>query len=116
MLPTEDSVFAGDEFTRRFGQSFWQFALIAIDVNRFTIRTAWEITGRPKVLVYSWCYHGSVDETLLVLERGVPRPRPGNVGTSLDPSVTKRVVEWNDVTALEGKLRHEEWPACRANL
>lgn len=108
MLPTEDSVFVGDELARRFGLPYWQFALTATDANRFTIRTAREITQRPKILIYSWCYHGSVDETLLVLEDGVPRPRPGNVGPPVDPSLTTRVVEWNDVDALEAELRHED--------
>src|SRR5207244_9121607 len=73
MLPTEDSVWVGEELARRFSLPYWQFCLTATDANRFTIRLAREITGRPKILVYSWCYHGTVDETLIVLEDGRPK-------------------------------------------
>src|SRR5512146_2802435 len=67
MLPTEDSIWVGEEMSRRFGLPTWQFALTATDANRFTIRLAREATGRTKVLVHNWCYHGSVDETFAVL-------------------------------------------------
>ncbi len=108
MLPTEDSIWVGREMARRFGLPYWQFCLTATDANRFTIRLARQITGRPKILVYSWCYHGSVDETIITLTDGVPGPRPGNVGPPVDPSITTRVVEWNDVGALEEALAHED--------
>lgn len=108
MLPVEDSVWVGEELARRFGVPFWQFCLTATDANRFTIRLAREITGRPKILVYSWCYHGTVDETFIVLEEGRPVSRPGNVGPSVDPTVTTRVVEWNDPEGLARALEHED--------
>ena len=108
MLPVEDSVWVGEELTRRFGLPYWQFCLTATDANRFTIRLARELTGRTKILVYSWCYHGSVDETFIVLEDGQARSRPGNIGAPVDPTVTTRVVEWNDVDALERELGHED--------
>jgi glutamate-1-semialdehyde 2,1-aminomutase len=108
MLPVEDSVWVGEELARRFGLPYWQFCLTATDANRFTIRLAREITGRPKILVFSWCYHGTVDETFIVLDGGRPRSRPGNVGPAVDPIVTTRVVEWNDVEALERELAHED--------
>ena len=73
MLPTEDSDWVGEELARRFGLPYWQFALTATDANRFTIRLARAITGRPKILVYSWCYHGTVDETFAIsIERRDP--------------------------------------------
>src|SRR5580693_2316783 len=52
MLPTEDSIWLGEELTRRFGMRYWQFALTATDANRFAIRIAREITGRSKILVH----------------------------------------------------------------
>src|SRR4051795_10017476 len=68
MLPSEDALWVGGELARRFGLSRWQFALTATDANRFAIRLARELTGRPKILVFNWCYHGSVDETFVGLE------------------------------------------------
>jgi glutamate-1-semialdehyde 2,1-aminomutase len=105
MLPGEDSVWVGEELQRRFGLPFWQFALTATDANRFSIRLARQITGRPKILVFNWCYHGSVDETFITLENGVSKARRGNVGPPVDPSVTTKVVEFNDVAAIEKALK-----------
>jgi glutamate-1-semialdehyde 2,1-aminomutase len=85
MLPTEDSNWAGEEMARRFGLPFWQFTLTATDANRFVIRLARQITGRPKIIVHNWCYHGSVDETLATLIDGVLEPRPGNAGPPVHP-------------------------------
>ena len=100
MLPTEDSIWVGAEMQRRFGLPFWQFCLTATDANRFTVRLARAITGRPKILVYNYCYHGSVDETIITIEDGVAGSRPGNIGPPVDPNETTRVVEFNDVDAL----------------
>ena len=109
MLPTEDAIWAGEELARRFGLPCWQFALTATDANRFTIRLARAITGRPKVLVYAWCYHGSVDESLIVLDAaGFPSARPHNIGPPVHPSVTTRVCEFNDLDAIEHELAHED--------
>ena len=105
MLPTEDAVWVGEELQRRFGLPYWQFAITATDANRFATRLAREITARPKILVFNWCYHGSVDETFITLENGVSKARRGNVGPPVDPSVTTKVVEFNDVPALEKALQ-----------
>src|ERR1700687_837348 len=105
MLPGEDSIFVAEELQKRFLLPYWQFALTATDANRFSIRLARQITGRPKILVFNWCYHGTVDETFITLKRdGKSGPRRGNIGPPVDPSVTTRVVEFNDVAALEQAL------------
>src|SRR3954447_20697407 len=105
MLPTEDAAWVGRELVRRFGLDAWQFALTATDANRWVLRMARQITGRPKVLVFNHCYHGTVDETVVTLdERGRAQSRPGNVGPAVDPSQTTKVVEFNDVEALEAAL------------
>jgi glutamate-1-semialdehyde 2,1-aminomutase len=108
MLPTEDAAWVGEELARRFGVPRWQFALTATDANRWVLRMAREITGRPKVLVFSYCYHGTVDETFVVLEDGRERSRLGNVGPAVDPATTTRVVEFNDVDALRQALAQED--------
>src|SRR5437016_5530083 len=107
MLPSEDAVFVAEELQQRFGLTYWQFALTATDANRFSIRLARQITGRAKILVFNWCYHGSVDETFITLHPdGTVGARRGNIGPPVDPSVTTRVVEFNDVPALEQALAH----------
>ena len=108
MLPSEDSVWVSQELARRFRVSSWQFALTATDANRFVIRLARELTGRSKVLVFNWCYHGSVDEALAVLVESRAVPRPGSVGPPVDPGLTTRVVEWNDLDALERAVADED--------
>jgi glutamate-1-semialdehyde 2,1-aminomutase len=104
MLPTEHSIWVGEELKRRFGLPYWQFALTATDANRFSIRIAREITGRPKILVFNWCYHGTVDETFINLTDGVAAPRRGNLGPPVNPNITTRVVEFNDFAGLEREL------------
>ncbi len=109
MLPSEDALWVADELTRRFRVSAWQFALTATDANRFAIRLARHLTGRSTILVFNWCYHGTVDETFATLgDDGVVRARSGNLGPPVDPAVTTRVVEFNDVDALERALADEE--------
>jgi glutamate-1-semialdehyde 2,1-aminomutase len=104
MLPTEDASRVGEELARRFGLPRWQFALTATDANRFALRLARAITARPKVLVYAWCYHGTVDESFAIEIEGETRSRPDNIGPPVDPALTTRAVEWNDVGALERAL------------
>ncbi len=104
MLPTEDAIAVGGELRRRFGLPVWQFALTATDANRFAVRLARWLTGRAKILVFNWCYHGTVDETFAVLESGRVVPRPGNVGPPCDPAVTTRVAEFNDVAGVADAL------------
>jgi glutamate-1-semialdehyde 2,1-aminomutase len=106
MLPTEDAIWVGEELARRFGLPYWQFALTATDANRFAIRLAREITGRPRILVFNWCYHGTVDETFVTLREGRVVAREGNLGPPVDPALTTRVVEFNDLAALEAALAH----------
>jgi len=105
MLPSEDAVWVAEELQRRFGLRYWQFALTATDANRFSIRIARQITGRPKILVFNYCYHGSVDETFATLKDGMVQARSGNIGPPVPPSATTRVVEFNDVAALERELK-----------
>ncbi|MEU2624165.1 transaminase [Streptomyces sp. NPDC007157] len=107
MLPTEDAEWVGAELTRRFGLARWSFSLTATDANRWAIRLARAVTGRPKILVNSYSYHGSVDESLIVVgPDGQGAPRPGNVGAPCDVTLTSRVAEFNDLAQLERELAH----------
>ena len=104
MLPSEDSIVAAEELTRRFGVRGWQFTLSATDANRFAIRLAREIAERPKILVFDYCYHGTVDEAFATIAGDLVVARSGNVGPPVDVALTTKVVQWNDADALERAL------------
>ncbi|MEU6540905.1 transaminase [Streptomyces sp. NPDC047000] len=107
MLPTEDAEVVGAELTRRFGLARWSFSLTATDANRWAVRLARAVTGRSKILVNSYSYHGSVDESLIVVgPDGNGAARPGNVGAPCDVTLTSRVAEFNDLDGLERELAH----------
>jgi glutamate-1-semialdehyde 2,1-aminomutase len=73
------------------------------------------ITGRPKILVFNFCYHGSVDETFITLDpEGTPFSRRGNLGPPINPTETTKVIEYNDVAALETALSAEDVAAVLA--
>jgi len=86
MLPTEDAAWVAAELARRFGPEHWSFTLSATDANRWALRMVRHITGRTRILVFSYCYHGSVDETFVIATPDGPRSRPGNTGAPVDPN------------------------------
>jgi len=109
MLPTEDAAWVGSELTRRFGVPYWQFSLTATDANRWMIRMCRHVTSRPRIAVFSWCYHGSVDEAFVRLdEQGIARAREGLVGAPVDPTETTRVAEFNEIYSVEAVLEHDD--------
>ncbi len=115
MLPYEDVIWVGEELQRRFKLPYWQFALTATDANRFVLRMARMVTERPKILVFNYCYHGSVDETFITLdEEGTPMSRANNMGPQVDPRFTTKVIEFNDIAALETALSARDVAAVLA--
>jgi glutamate-1-semialdehyde 2,1-aminomutase len=106
MLPTADSIAVGRLLAERFGLPHWQVATTASDANRFALRVARAVTDRPKILVFNGCYHGTVDETFVRLADGRPVNRPGLLGQVADLTQLARVVEFNDLPALETALSH----------
>jgi glutamate-1-semialdehyde 2,1-aminomutase len=105
MLPTEDAEWVGAELTRRFGLPLWSFTLTATDANRWAIRLARLATGRPKILTFAYCYHGSVDEAFAVPgPDGVAVARRGLVGAPVPLAETTRVAEFNDLAGVEAQL------------
>lgn len=106
MLPTEDAEWVAANLSERFGMAKWSFALTATDANRWAIRLVRAITGKPKILFNAYCYHGSVDEALIVVgPDGEGMSRPGNVGSPVDVTQTSRVAEFNDLEGLERQLK-----------
>ena len=104
MLPSEDALAVGALLTERFGPMRWQIATTATDANRFALRLARAVTGRPKVLVFNGCYHGTVDEAMVRLHDGRTHARPGLVGQVADLSQTAVACEFNDLTGVETAL------------
>ena len=108
MMPTEDAAWVGEELARRFGVPQWSFALTATDANRWAIRLARQVTGRSKILVFAYCYHGSVDESFALRDGDRVIARPGNTGPPVELARTTRVAEFNDPDDLEQQLAHED--------
>ncbi len=107
MLPSENAAIVSDLLRERFGLPLWQFTVSATDANRHVIRYSRMITGRSKIVVIDRCYHGSVDETFATLdEAGFTVKREGNIGAPVDLDVTTRVVEFNNLDAMEKALAH----------
>lgn len=105
MLPSENALWVAEELQKRFGLKYWQFSLTATDANRFSLRLVRAVTKRPKILVFNGCYHGTVDEAYISLYDGKAQSRVGNIGPQIDPTLTSKVIEWNDVEALEQALK-----------
>lgn len=105
MLPSADAAAVGELLYQRFGLPYWQSTLSASDANRFLIRWARAITGRSQILVFNGCYHGTVDDVFVDLVDGVPRSRDSLLGQAYPLTAHTRVVEFNDLAALEEALR-----------
>lgn len=102
MLPTENATAAADILAARFGLPKWQFTLSATDANRHLLRYARHVTGRRKVAVHDYCYHGTVDETFAVLDdAGNTVPRRDNIGKPIDVAETTVAIPFNDLEAAE---------------
>jgi glutamate-1-semialdehyde 2,1-aminomutase len=107
MMPSVDAEWVAAELSRRFGMPLWSYSLTATDANRWALRIARMVTGRPMVMAFSYCYHGSVDETFVIAgPDGTTLPRGGNVGPAVPVSQTTRVAEFNDIASVEAGLAH----------
>ncbi|ELW9450109.1 aspartate aminotransferase family protein [Burkholderia cenocepacia] len=104
MLPNEDASVVGELLARHFGLPKWQFAMTASDANRFLLRWVRAATGRRTLLVFNGCYHGTVDDVFVDLVDGQPTQRASLLGQVHDLTTTTRVVEFNDLAALEAAL------------
>lgn len=106
MLPSTLARAVGEGLQRVFGLPVWQMALSASDANRFVLRWARAITGRPRLLVFDGCYHGAVDDTLVDLDAASGRTvqRPSVLGQVHNHAAFTHVVPFNDLAALEQAL------------
>ena len=102
LLPSEDAIVVAEHLAGRYGLPKWQFTLSATQANAEVIRLARELTGREIVLMFDAKYHGEGDATLVILEEGevVPESR----GLPPEIAAHARIVQFNDVAALEAAL------------
>jgi glutamate-1-semialdehyde 2,1-aminomutase len=107
MLPATNAGIVGELLANTFGLPMWQMALTASDANRFVLRWARGITGRPQLLVFDGCYHGAVDDTLVDRDpmTGATLPRSSVLGQVHNHAAFTRVVPFNDLAALETALK-----------
>jgi len=108
MLPTEAAMTAGRLLSERFGDFKWQIATTATDANRFALRVARAVTGKPKVLVFNGCYHGTADDAMVELSNGKTVTRPGLTGQVADLTKVAHCAEFNDLGSVEAALRTGE--------
>jgi glutamate-1-semialdehyde 2,1-aminomutase len=104
MLPSEDAQAVARLLRERFAMPHWQIATTASDANRFALRIARAVTERPRILIMNGCYHGAVDETYVSLQDSRAVNRPGLMGQFVDLTDGTKIVEFNDVAALERAL------------
>jgi glutamate-1-semialdehyde 2,1-aminomutase len=104
MLASEDAAAVSSLLAQHFGLPLWQFAMTATDANRFVLRWLRAATGRPVLLVFNGCYHGTVDDVFVDLVDGRAVQRDSLLGQVHDLTATTRVVEFNDLAALEAAL------------
>lgn len=104
MLAGEDATVVSALLAKRFGLPKWQFAMTATDANRFVLRWLRAATGRKVLLVFNGCYHGTVDDVFVDLVDGRPQQRGSLLGQVHDLTQTTRVIEFNDLAALEAAL------------
>ena len=108
MLPSPDAAIVGALLEDRFGLPFWQATATASDANRAVIRWARAITGRSKILIFNHAYHGCVDETFVTADHGHIKMVEGVVGEPRDLTHFTKVIEFNDVAALEAALKDQD--------
>lgn len=104
LWPNEDHVWVTEELRDRFGLPCWQFAVSATDANRFALLLARVTTGRDRILMFNRAYHGAVEQTYAVLTEEGVTPLPGVDAGGVDVRRTTKVVEFNDLEALEREL------------
>ena len=102
LLPTEDGPEVAAELARRFGLPSWQFTLLATQANTEAIRVARAVTGRSVVLMFDGKYHGHADE--LLGELGDSAVAPEGLGVPPDATRHVRLVQYNDLEAVEREL------------
>jgi glutamate-1-semialdehyde aminotransferase len=105
-LPTEDAIWVGEELARRYFPLRWQFALTSSQSVQDCIRLARAVTGRSGLVKFDANYHGHVDHVLVVAQGDRVAAEYG--GTDASVLSTTRVVQFNDLAAIERVLAPQD--------
>ena len=109
MMASPDAAIVGQLLADRFTLPLWQVTATASDANRAVIKWLRAITGRKKILVFSGCYHGAVDDAYVQLDdQGKAIADPALIGEVRDLTQFTKVVEFNDIEALRQALSERD--------
>ena len=104
--PSVIAIDVANELNRRFGDFRWNFSLNGTDANRWSIRLARHLTGKSKIAIPNFAYHGTIEEVQVIRnDRGIVGYYPSDVGTP--PALAgerTRIFEFNDLESLEQEL------------
>lgn len=106
--PSRVAIDVARELNSRLGNFRWNFSLNGTDANRWAIRLARHLTGRSKVLIPNFAYHGTVEEVQVTQgHNGGIDYYESDVGTPPAKAGDRtRIVEYNDLEALDRELSH----------
>jgi glutamate-1-semialdehyde 2,1-aminomutase len=82
-----------------------RFGSTGTEMVQAALRVARAATGRRKFVRFEGHYHGWLDNVLLTIEEG--RPRPASAGQVGEYLADARVLPWNDLEAVRGALEDE---------
>lgn len=102
LLPVEEAIEAAELLSERYGLPGWQFTLSASGANAEAIRLARHRTGREAIVVFGGHYHGHLDDTLVTGDEHGARPKL--LGLNPRAAAATRIVDFNDLAALERVL------------
>jgi glutamate-1-semialdehyde 2,1-aminomutase len=105
MLPGEDAAWVGEELARPAQRKAVGVARGHRELPVGQPETARAATGRRQIVIFNGCYHGTVDDVFVDLVDGKPQQRDSLIGQVHDLLESTRVIEFNDLAALENALK-----------
>jgi len=102
-----------ERLCRRYSMAMLRFSTTGLEATHHAVRVARAFTGRPYVLKFEGCYHGSHDELLVSVKPSADaagparHPTPVPAGPGLLPDVTGKtlVAPFNDLDAVREIVR-----------
>src|SRR3989454_993786 len=104
-----DAAPLAEHICRRFRLDRLKFSMTGLDATLVAVRLPPGVTGRPRVLKFEGCYHGSHDALMMAIkpkkevsaDRRRPHPGPSSKGLLPELVQTAVVAPFNDLAAVE---------------